>query len=189
MNSVCLSSIIHRIKKHRDNQVIRTKGDFMKNQKIFPGIILIGFGLYFYFQQHPSALLKDYMSWPALLMIVGLAFLAQGYGAKDYEAILPGVILFGFGFHFQVVHKISVWPNNICIFILIISLGFLLRYQKTRTGFFQGALFLVLSIILLFYDKILHNLGTFETKVSSIWNIWPIILVAIGLLLLVFKKK
>ncbi len=189
MNPVYLKPIIHRIKKHRDNQVIRTKGDFMKNQKIFPGIILIGFGLYFYFQQHPSAFLKDYLSWPALLMIVGLAFLAQGYGAKDYEAILPGVILFGFGFHFEVVHKISVWPNNIGIFILIISLGFLLRYQKTRTGFFQGALFLLLSIILLFYDNIHQNLGTFENKVSSIQNIWPIILVVAGLLLIVFKKK
>lgn len=122
----------------------------MKNQRIFPGIILIGFGAYFFLQQSNIPALQPLNTWPTLLMIVGIAFLFQGYGAKDYNAILPGVILFGFGLHFHVVNRLEIWPDHIGTFILIIALGFLLRHQKTGTGIFQGILFLILAALMLF---------------------------------------
>jgi hypothetical protein len=161
---------------------------YMKNQRIFPGIILIGFGLYFYLQQKNILLFQDFYNWPTLLALVGVAFLCQGYGAKDYEAILPGTILVGFGIHFHVADRFDVWIDHIGIFVLIIALGFLLRHQKTRHGLFQGILFLCLSIILLFYNKVTEWLGLIEGGVASAWEFWPIILVAIGLFLLMKKK-
>ena len=61
----------------------------------------------------------------------------------------------GFGLHFHLVGKVSFWPsNNIGMLILIISLGFFLRFQKTNSGLFQAFLFLILAVLLLFYDKI-----------------------------------
>lgn len=81
----------------------------MKNQKIFPGLILLGFGLYFYLEHSQIDILKEYLTLPTLLIIVGIAFLGQGYGGKDYEAILPGVILTGFGIHFHIVNRLSIW--------------------------------------------------------------------------------
>lgn len=160
----------------------------MKNQKIFAGIILLGFGFYFYLSQNNLELFKDYITWPSLFIIVGIAFLVQGYSGKNYEAILPGVIFAGFGLHFHVVHKLSIWPNNMGIFLLIISLGFLLQYQKTRNGLFQGMLFLILSIILLFYDKVIGTLGLLENRVNTVWKYSPVALIIIGLIFL-FKKK
>ncbi|MBS4173730.1 DUF5668 domain-containing protein [Bacillus sp. FJAT-49736] len=160
----------------------------MKNQKFFDGIILIGFGLYYYFSQNHIQIFKEYITWPTLFMIVGIAFLVQGYNGKNNEAILPGVIFTGFGFHFHVVHKLAIWPNNIGVLLLIISLGFLLQYQRTRNGLFQGLLFLALSIILLFYDKLVSTLGLLENRVESIWKYSPIALVIIGIILL-FRKK
>ncbi|KHD86900.1 LiaI-LiaF-like domain-containing protein [Heyndrickxia ginsengihumi] len=161
----------------------------MKNQKIFPAVILIGFGLYFYLQRYHLEGMAQYFTWPTLLIIVGLAFLGQGYWGNDYEAILPGVILVGFGLHFHIVHKIAIWPDNIGIFILIISLGFLLRYQKTGDGLLYGLLFLLLSVVLLFSDKTLSWFGLVENNVSSLWNFWPAILVIIGFYLLIIKRK
>lgn len=160
----------------------------MKNQRIFPGIILIGFGLYFYLQQSNFSFFESFERWPTLLVIVGLAFLFQGYWAKDYEAILPGVILAGFGLHFYIIERFEIWPNSIGAFILIIALGFLLRYQKVGAGLFQGILFLVLAILLLFYDKIVSWLGILESGAATIWKFWPVILVGYGAFL-VFKKK
>lgn len=160
----------------------------MKNQRIFPAIILIGFGIYFYLQQSKIELFKEFYTWSTLLIIVGFAFLVQAYKAKDYEAILPGVILLGFGTHFHVVNHFSFWPNHIGAFILIIALGFLLRYQKLKTGLFQGLLFLVIAILLLFYDKIGSWFGLLEDGLSLAWKFWPAILIAIGLFFL-FKKK
>lgn len=160
----------------------------MKNQKVFAGIILISFGLYFYLSQNHIELFKEYITWPTLFIIVGIAFLVQGYSGKNYEAILPGVIFAGFGFHFHVVHKLAIWPDNMGIFILIISLGFLLQYQKTRNGLFQGLLFLILSIILLFYDKVVSTLGLLENRANIIWKYSPVALIIIGVILL-FRKR
>ncbi|MGV3464390.1 MAG: hypothetical protein ACO1OT_03745, partial [Heyndrickxia sp.] len=143
---------------------------------------------YFYLSQNHLELFKEYITWPSLLIIIGIAFLVQGYNGKNYEAILPGVIFTGFGIHFHIVHKLSTWPDNMGIFLLIISLGFLLQYQKTRNGLFQGMLFLILSIILLFYDKVIGTLGLLQNRVANFWKYSPIALIIIGLILL-FKKK
>ncbi|MBY0123983.1 LiaI-LiaF-like domain-containing protein [Bacillus sp. S/N-304-OC-R1] len=161
----------------------------MKNQRIFPGIILIGFGAYFFLQQSNITVFQAYLTWPSLLMIIGVAFLFQGYGAKDYQAILPGVILTGFGLHFHVVNRLDIWPDHIGTFILIIALGFLLQYQKTRSGLFQGLLFLILASLLLFYDRVIGWFGLLETGVSAAWKFWPAIFILAGAYFLFIKKK
>lgn len=161
----------------------------MKNQRMIPGMILIGFGIYFYLQQSDISLFQEFYTWPTLLIIVGAAFLVQGYWGKDFEAILPGVILAGFGVHFHVVNKFELWPDHLGSFILIIALGFLLRYQKTGNGLFHGVLFLILAGLLLFHDRITSSLGMVENSVSTLWRFWPAALIIIGAYLIFFKRK
>ncbi|GLI82744.1 hypothetical protein ANABIO32_04310 [Rossellomorea marisflavi] len=161
----------------------------MKQQRIFPGVILLGFGAYFYLQQAHIILFSEFFTWPTLLMIVGIAFLAQGYVGKDHEAILPGTILVGFGLHFHLVNRMPVWPDHMGVFVLILALGFLLRYQKTGTGMFQGGLFLILSILMLFSDRTAGWFGFLGGQVGSIVNLWPFVLMLIGAFLLFFKRK
>ncbi len=164
-------------------------GVIMRNQRILPGFILIGFGAYFFLQQSNITWLQPFFIWPTLLIIIGVAFLLQGYGTKEHHAILPGVILTGFGLHFHVVNRLEIWPDHIGIFILIIALGFILQHQKTRSGLFQGLLFLIVAILLLFYDQINRWLGLLENGVSSFWKYWPGILIVIGAYFLFIKKK
>lgn len=131
----------------------------------------------------------QFYSWSTLMIIAGAAFLGQGYLAKEYEAILPGVILAGFGLQFQAADQLALFQNQNGFFILIIALGFLLRYQKTHTGLFQTVVFLILAILLLFYDKVASYLGVIQTKAATGWKFWPIILIVSGFLLLYKKKK
>ncbi|MGG1397780.1 DUF5668 domain-containing protein [Bacillus salipaludis] len=162
----------------------------MKNQRIFPGIILIGFGAYFLLQQSHITLFKQFYTWPTLLLIVGAAFLGQGYAAKDHEGILPGVIMFGFGLHFHLVGQVSFWPQNtIGMLMLIISLGFFLRFQKANTGLFQAFLFLILAVLLLFYDKIAGYFGFLQNGLSVVWKYWPVLLIIVGIYFILKRKK
>ena len=162
----------------------------MKNQRIFPGVILIGFGAYFLLQQLGITIFQSFFSWPTLLIIVGLAFLGQGYMAKDNEAILPGVIMTGFGLHFQLINRVSIWPQNtIGMLILTISIGFFLRFQKTNNGLFQAFLFLLIAVLLLFYAKIAGYLGLLQNGMSIVWKFWPALLIMIGIYFLLKKKK
>ncbi len=162
----------------------------MKNQRIFSGIILIGFGAYFLLQQAGIPFFQQFSTWPTLILIVGAAFLGQGYGAHDAEAILPGVINFGFGLHFQLVGRLSFWPqNHIGMLILMISIGFFLRFLKTNTGLFQAFLFLILSVMLLFYDTIAGYFGWLQSGASFIGKFWPALLIVVGFYFLLKKKK
>ncbi|MBM7648916.1 hypothetical protein JOC78_001866 [Bacillus ectoiniformans] len=161
----------------------------MKQQRIFPGVILIGFGLYFFMQQAKILWVQPFLSWPTLLIVIGMAFLAEAYSGKDVSGILPGVILAGFGIHFHVVNHFGFWSNDTGVLILIISLGFLMQYQKTRSGLFQGLLFLILAVITLFYDTVIQWLGLLENQAFSIWQFWPVVLIVIGGYLLFIKKK
>jgi len=162
----------------------------MKNQRVFPGIILIGFGAYFLLQQSGITIFQQFFTWPTLLIIVGIAFLGQGYSAHEYEAILPGVIMAGFGLHFHLVGKMSFWPSNtIGMLILIISVGFFLRFQKTNSGLFQAFLFLILAVLLLFYDKITAYFDLLQNGMSLVWKFWPALLIVVGIYFLLKRKK
>nr|WP_263325532.1 DUF5668 domain-containing protein [Neobacillus sp. Marseille-Q6967] len=162
----------------------------MKNQRIFPGIILIGLGTYLFLQQSGFTALQTFYSWPTLLIIVGIAFLAQGYSAHDHEAILPGVIFAGFGLHFHLTGKAAFWPaNTIGMLVLFISIGFFLRFQKTKNGLFQAFLFLVLAFLILFYDKFIGYLSFLQNGIDLVWKFWPAIIILIGIYFLFLKKK
>ncbi|WP_141431872.1 LiaI-LiaF-like domain-containing protein [Bacillus sp. 03113] len=161
----------------------------MKTQRVFAGIILLGFGAYIFLQQSTFTMLQPYFTWPTLLIIVGIAFLFQGYGSKNADSILPGVILTGFGLHFHLVNRISIWPDQIGMFIFIIALGFLLRSQKSGSGSFQGVLFLILSIILLFYDDIINRLTFLKNSIIDVKYFVPGFCFLAGIYLLFIKRK
>lgn len=157
----------------------------MKGQRILPGIILIGFGLYFFLERSQIQIFTGFYSWPTLFCIVGLAFLIQAYYGKDVHAILPGVILFGFGAHFHLVKLLNFWPSHFGVFILIISIGFILQARKTKSGMFYGVTLCILAIFILFYDKVTSLLSLTQNVV----NFWPFVLMAFGVYVLFFRKK
>ena len=114
----------------------------LKKKSVLSGVIFIGFGVYFLLQQYNIHPFTDFHTWPTLLLIVGLGFIAQGYGGKDYDNILPGVVLTGLGIHFHVVNKLAVWPDHTGVFLLVIALGLLLKYVKTgNRSFARHSLF------------------------------------------------
>jgi hypothetical protein len=73
--------------------------------------------------------------------------------------------------------------------ILIISLGFFLRFQKTSKGLFQAFLFLILAVLLLFYNQMAGYFGILQNGISFIWKFWPVLLIVVGIYFILKKKK
>lgn len=161
----------------------------MKKQNLFPSMVLIGFGLYFFLQQAGVQFGFPVFTWPTVLLIVGIALLIQAYSSKDFEMIVPAILFLGLGVHFHVIQNTNIQLDHIGVIILFISLGYFLVYQKTKKGLFYFWLFLVLALIQLFYDKFIQWIGVIEGKELNFTSLWPIVLVIVGVYLFFFKKK
>lgn len=159
----------------------------MKKQGFFLGIILIGIGVYFLMDQLNIPFLNNLFTWPTLLLIIGIAFLLQGFVAKETQSLFPGTILTGLGIHFHGRELFDFWPDHWAIYTLIVGLAFIIRHQKTKSGIVPGILLLVISLLGLFYDGIIGWMNYIGEAVGWLENFWPVILIIIGVYLL-FKK-
>ena len=160
----------------------------MKNG-IFPGILLIGIGCYFLLKQLNFPFLHAAFTWPTLLIIIGIAFIAQAYLANEYNSIVPGVVLTGLGVHFHAQHYIPFWPDHWAVYTLIVSLALLLKYYKTKNGLVVGIILLVISLLGLFYDGFISWMNWIGELVGWIEKFWPAALIIFGLYLLFFGRK
>lgn len=160
----------------------------MKTTRTFPGIILLGLGLYFMLQRAQIELFPGFFDWPTILCLIGIAFLVPAYAGGDTQSILPGVLLLGIGLHFHFVNVLDIWPNNIGIFILFVSLGLILKARKTNTGLLPGILLFIISLITIYYDHIMSWLQITNTGIADPGKYWPFVLLAIGIYFLISKK-
>jgi hypothetical protein len=83
-----------------------------KRTELLPGLILLGIGLYFFLRQLDLPLVSEFLIWPLLLVIVGLAFIICSFAGWDKQLSLPGGITLFLGLHFLFLHTISDWPSH-----------------------------------------------------------------------------
>lgn len=160
-----------------------------KNQGIFPGIILIGIGVYFLMDQLNLPFLKNVFTWPTILLFIGLAFILQAYISKEDQLIFPGIILLGLGAHFHGRELFDFWPDHWAVYTFIVGLAFIVRYQKTKSGIVPGIILIIISLLGLFYDGIIGWMNYIGRAVGWIENFWPIVLIVVGVYLLYKSKK
>ncbi len=158
----------------------------MKRKGIFPGMLLVGVGLFFLLQQWNVPFMTQLLSWPSILLIIGLAFLFQSYLGNDTQYLFSGWLLAGLGVHFHGNYLITNWPTHWSMYTFIVGGAFLMQYNKTkRDGLLAGICFIILSLLGLFYTSFME---TFQSFFHLIEGFWPIVLIIIGLYLLVKRK-
>ncbi|GEL77438.1 LiaI-LiaF-like domain-containing protein [Tenuibacillus multivorans] len=159
----------------------------MKQQKSFLGIILIGIGIYFLLQQYSIPFLSRFDTWPTILIILGIAFLFNGYGNNQHDHIFPGVILLGLGIHFHALEHSTKWIDHWGMYTLVIGFAFLLKSQKTKQGLLVGIIFLIISFIAITTIAMPGWFYWFDYAFYHLERFWPALLIIIGAVL-IFKK-
>ncbi|MCM3717030.1 LiaI-LiaF-like domain-containing protein [Fictibacillus phosphorivorans] len=158
----------------------------MKQQSKFSGFILIGIGLFFFAMQMNIEIIQPYLTWPTLILIIGLALLMQAGSGKDASHLFSGVFLTGLGIHFHALGKIPSWPEPLQMITLLTGIAFLIQYKKGKDGLLPGLLLTGLSLWLIFFNQ---NTPSVENIFAEAKNFWPIILMVLGAYFIFFKKK
>lgn len=158
-------------------------------KQIFPSLILIGFGLYFFLQKYLVSISFPIFSWPTILVIVGAALVIQAYSSNDFQQLIPGILFVGLGIHFHLVQQWNIQFDLIGVIILFLALGFFLTAKKTKNGMIFFWIFLTLAIIQLFSTKLFTLLRLTQQQITSFQSLWPIILIILGGYLFIFKRK
>jgi hypothetical protein len=152
-------------------------------------LLLIGLGVLFLLRNFglvpllPADLLPW---WPTLLLGIGLSLLARGLGSvARADSLIPGTILTIYGAFFLLVplgllragdmgRYWGVFPGGI-------GAAFLARYLASPAQ--SGRLLLPATILLL-----VGLVGLAGSVLEAGWRLWPVILIAVGLLLL-FRRR
>lgn len=158
----------------------------MKQRNTFSGILLLGIGLFYFATRMNIEILQPYLTWPTLLVIIGIALIMQANGGKDSSSLFSGVFLTGLGLHFHLAAKIPAWPEPLQMITLLTGISFLMQYRKTKEGLLPGLFLTLLGIWLIFFKS---NTPSVENIFVKAEDFWPIILMVLGAYLMFFKKK
>ncbi|WNB93250.1 DUF5668 domain-containing protein [Bacillus sp. NEB1478] len=158
----------------------------MKQQNKFSGIILLGIGLFFFAIRMNVEPIQQYLTWPTLLIIIGLALIVQANSGKESASLFSGVFLTGLGIHFHAAPIIESWPDPLQMITLLTGIAFLVQYKKTKEGLIPGLLLTLLSLWFIFFKS---NTPSMQNIFADVENFWPIVLMILGAYLIFFRKK
>jgi hypothetical protein len=130
--------------------------------------------------------LRQWTTWPNLLILIGVAFLLFAWFAKEYDLLFPAFLLFGIGVDPYFSSHVRWWPKHANFYSLLIGIGFLIRYYKfKKSNLFLGLTLIILAFFQLFLKSIEKQL---HTHLGTLSQYWPLLLVAIGGFLFLRKK-
>lgn len=161
----------------------------MKKQHTFIGTLLIGIGVYFLLKELHISLLNNFYTWPTILMIIGVALLLDGYIAREKESIFSGTVILGIGIHIHGLMTYAHWIESWAIYVLILSIAFLLRAQQTKKGIIPGIILLIIALFSLFSNIKPGWFYWIDFTYKFIEDFWPLLLIGMGIYFLYFKRK
>ncbi|CDQ18193.1 hypothetical protein SAMN05192559_10261 [Halobacillus karajensis] len=156
----------------------------MNKQNSLVGFLLIGIGIYFFIRHLNIPELAPFYSWPALVSIIGLAFLLHSYWAKDHSTLFTGIIIAGFGFHFLAIKHMPFWEDHWGIYLIIIGAAFLFHYKKAKKGLVPALSLLGIGLFALFAPTNPDWFQWIQEIFLLIERFWPLVLIIFGVYLL-----
>ncbi|WP_018921634.1 LiaI-LiaF-like domain-containing protein [Salsuginibacillus kocurii] len=158
----------------------------MKRKGLFPGLLLIGSGLFFLLQTWNAPFADYFLRWPSIFILIGAAFIIQGLKKKQAESLLPGFIFLSYGLHFLLV-EMEFWPAHPGMYWLLLGFSFLLTYiVSKKEGLGPGIFLLLVGIALFFGEEVIELFGAYSQYIEQFW---PLVFILGGLYFLFVYKK
>jgi hypothetical protein len=165
---------------------MRKERIFIKKERPFLGLLLIGVGAYIFLSHWHLQFLDHWTAWPNLLILIGAVFLLFAWLTKEFDLLFPAFLLLGIGCNPYLSNHFKWWPKQANFYSLLIGLGFLIRYYRfKKTNFLLGLILIVLA----FFQYVLKAVeNQLHAHLVTLDHYWPLILVAVGAFLYLKKK-
>jgi len=159
----------------------------MKRKHSLLAYLCIGIGIFLLLRELRIPFFVDLYSWQSFLIVIGIGIIIHSYTTKTYQNLFIGTLLFGIGIHLHGVKHYSFWIDDWSVYFIIIGLAFIIRYTKTKKGFFIGLFSILLGLLFLFSEQLSIYTSWLEPIVSLLERFWPVLLILLGMFML--KRK
>ncbi|GGP13610.1 LiaI-LiaF-like domain-containing protein [Oceanobacillus neutriphilus] len=159
----------------------------MKKKHSLLAYLCIGVGIFLLLRELRIPFFVDFYSWQSLLIVIGLGVIIHSYTTRTYQNLFIGTLLFGVGIHLHGIKHYSFWVDDWSVYLIIIGLAFIIRYTKTKKGFFSGIFFILAGLLFLFAEQLSIYTSWLEPIVLLLERFWPVLLILLGIIML--KRK
>lgn len=129
----------------------------MKRKHSLLAYLCIGIGIFLLLRELRIPFFVDLYSWQSFPIVIGIGIIIHSYTTKTYQNLFIGTLLFGIGIHLHGVKHYSFWIDDWSVYFIIIGLAFIIRYTKTKKGFFLGLFSILLGLLFLFRNSFLYT--------------------------------
>ena len=154
----------------------------MKKGSIITGIILILIGAFlFVMQLYPA--LSNWITWPMIILGIGLLFLISSVVSGNGDLAIPGMINTGIGailLYQNVTGDWGSWSYMWTLILAFIGLGILLSNLINRTSVDRGGLYLLIISLAAFTAFFLAEHYHIRKDL-----LWPAGIILVGVLVIV----
>lgn len=158
-----------------------------KNQ--YASYILIGMGLYFFIIQFNHPLIHKLNTWSVLVIATGLWLLFLYVKGKNQQYLTQGLTVLFIGIHFYGLDHFANWINHWAMFPLAWGLALFITYVFSRKNLWQSIGLIGISLLFIFSRNLPSWIPSLQPIENEITSHFPILLIALGIILYISKRK
>lgn len=155
----------------------------------YTALLLIAIGLYFFITQFDHPIIDRLHTWSTLVIAVGIGCLFAYMKKKNPSFLIQGFTITFIGFHLYALEYIPGWNNHWAMYPLMWGLALLITYVFTRKYLYASFGFIIFSLLFIFSHKLPDWFPSVTPIENEIATHWPLILIGLGIILYVYKRK
>lgn len=156
----------------------------MKQNNPLIGYISIGLAIYFLIAQLEFGFFEPFHGMHTIIAIVGICFIVHSQAKNAPIHLLIGTFLAGISIHLYGLSHINGWIDYWAIYLLLLSISFLLYYLQTKKQLWVGLTFAGTSVLLILSKEIPDTFQSIQFILDFIDSFWPVGLLIFGIILI-----
>jgi len=152
----------------------------MKQSNQLIGYISIGLAIYFLIAQLEFSFFDKLNGLHTIIGIIGICFIIFSQTKNAPIHLLIGTFLVGISIHLYGLLHINGWIDYWAIYLLLLSISFLLYYLQTKKQLVTGLTFASISLLFIISKQLPNIFQPIHFVIEFVNTFWPVALLIFG---------